>query len=207
MCYSLCWSLLASKFPSDFRLILALYAKLPDFYTDIFPLSCTVPVTYVGGFPYIVSVFGHGESARDSQTRRGGQSNAGGEKSYAGVRTKLFWREIYCAKPRTNPESHSGSWYHRGLGRRSHRIMQEYNLTTTIMIRQLIHPHTCKMGSSILSTMSRLKPASTIRASTEIKNRKMCLLIMEVLNSLIIFLIIPKIQELIHWFMLVGVRV
>ena len=36
LCYSLFWSLLASRFQSDFSPIPDLYAKYPDFYTDIF---------------------------------------------------------------------------------------------------------------------------------------------------------------------------
>ena len=44
------------------------FAKFPGFYVDIFPLSSFVVVMYVVGSPYIASIQGHGESARNTQT-------------------------------------------------------------------------------------------------------------------------------------------
>ena len=69
LCYSLCRSLLDSQFQSNFQLIPALYAEFPDFYANIFSSSSAVPVRYVGRFPCIFSVRGHGECARDARTR------------------------------------------------------------------------------------------------------------------------------------------
>ena len=95
------------------------------------------------------------ESARVMRKQgREGRGHAGDKKSYAGVCAKLFWRAIYCAKPRPDPGSQSGSWSHRGLGRRSPRIMWQYNLLTAIAIRLLIQPCTCGMGSSRFSAMN-----------------------------------------------------
>ena len=96
----------------------------------------------------------------------------------AGVHAKLFWREIYCAKPRPDTRSQSGFRYHRGLGRKSPRIMWEYNLETAFAIRPLTQPRSCEMGSSSFVAMSPLKLMSTARESfpnmpsTEMKNRE-----------------------------------
>ena len=58
--------------------------------------------------------------------------------------------------------------------------MRENNLATTIAVRPLIQPHTCKVVSSIFAAMSQLKLASMTRAflpsmpSTEINNGEKC---------------------------------
>ena len=57
---------------------------------------------------------------------------------------KIFWRAIYCTKPRPNPRSQSGSWYHKGLGRKAPRFMQEYDVSTAILIRPLTQLRTCE---------------------------------------------------------------
>ena len=87
------------------------------------------------------------------------------KKKFVGVRAKLFWRAIYCAKPRPDPGSQSGSRSRRGLGRRAPRIMRECDLTTTILNWPLTQPRTCERGSSSFVAMSRLKSVSTTRAS------------------------------------------
>ena len=110
----------------------------------------------------------------------GGGGHSGGKKKFADSRVKLFWRAIYCANPRPNPGSQSGSRSCRGLKSRAPRIMLEYGLAIAIAIRPLIQPRTCEMGSSIFAAMSQLKFASTTRASllsmlsTERTNRENC---------------------------------
>ena len=86
----------------------------------------------------------------------------GGGEDCASVRAKLSWSAIYCNNPRLNPESQSGSRSWKGLGRRALHTMGEYNSANAILIRLLDQPHTCEIGSSIYSTMSWVKVASTI---------------------------------------------
>ena len=118
--------------------------------------------------------------ARCANEGGGGRGQAGGEINCAGVRVKLFWRAIYCAKPRPDPGSQSGSRSCRGLGRRDPQIMREYDLVTAIAIWLLTQPHTCERGSSSCVAMSRLKFMSTTRASflimpsTERTNEEKC---------------------------------
>ena len=108
------------------------------------------------------------------------------------LRVKLFSHKMYCAKLSPGSESQSGSWYRRGLGRWDPRIMRDYDLVTVVAISQLTHPHTCEMGSSIFSAMSRLKLVSTERGSfpcipsTERKNVEKFPLLMAVLTMLIL---------------------
>ena len=85
--------------------------------------------------------------------------------SFVWLSVELLLRTIYCANPRTKPDSQSRSLYHRGLGRRAPWIIREYNLATDISIRPLTQPCTYEMGYSIFAAMSRLKYASTTRAS------------------------------------------
>ena len=91
--------------------------------------------------------------------------------------TKLFWSVIYCANPRPEPDTHSGSLSCRGLGIWYPRIIWEYNLAIVIAIWPLTHSCTCEMVSSIFSSINQLKFASTTRApfprmsSTERTNR------------------------------------
>ena len=100
--------------------------------------------------------------------------------SFVRVCAKIFWRVIYCANPRPEPDSQSGFMSHRALCIRAPRIIWEYDLATAIATRTLTNPHTCEMVSSIFSAMSRLKFASTTRApfpsipSTEITNGEKC---------------------------------
>ena len=77
--------------------------------------------------------------------RKGGggdRGHAGVKNIYTGVRTKLFWHAIYCAKLRSNPGSQSGSQYRRILGRQVPCIMLKYDLTAVITIQSLTHPRT-----------------------------------------------------------------
>ena len=89
--------------------------------------------------------------------------------------------------------------------------MRAYNLKTAIGIRPLTQPHTCERGTSVFVTMSRLKFLSTTSASfsiipsTEGTNRENFLLIVEVLTVLIFIFLIQTIQEIVHWFILVGI--
>ena len=45
------------------------------------------------------------------QSREEGKVQAGGENICLGLHAKLFWLFIYCAKPRPNPGSQSGSGF------------------------------------------------------------------------------------------------
>ena len=118
--------------------------------------------------------------ARGAQMRGGGRGHTGGKNKCADVRGKLFWRAIYFANPRPDVGSQSSSRSRRGLGSQAPRIICEYDFVTAIVIRPLIHPRTCEMGSSIFAAMSRLKFASMTSASlpsmssTERKNREKC---------------------------------
>ena len=117
-------------------------------------LSSVVPVTYVDGSLQVVS--GPQPMAVRVQClyKGGRRGHVGGGKKCASVRVKLFWHAIYCAKPRPNIKSQSGSQSRRGMWGRAPQIMREYNLVTAILIRPLTQPHTCEMGSSIFSAMS-----------------------------------------------------
>ena len=86
-------------------------------------------------------------------------------KSFARVCAKLFWIVIYCSNLRPEPNSQSGSLSHRGMGSQYPLIMCYCGCATAILIQMLIHPHTCKMGSSIFAAMIWLKFVSTNRAS------------------------------------------
>ena len=89
--------------------------------------------------------------------------------------------------------------------------MHEYDLANAILIRPLIQPCTCKMGSSIFAGMSRLKFASTTRASlpsipsTERINREKIPLLVADLTVLILLDFIPPIQDRYHWLKPVGI--
>ena len=74
------------------------------------------------------------ECACSAQMRGGGGVHAGGEKLFVDVREKLFWPAIYCANPRPNARSQSGSRSYRGLGSQALRIICEYDLVTVIVI-------------------------------------------------------------------------
>ena len=93
---------------------------------------------------------------------------------------KLFWWAIYCANPKPKPNSRSVSLSRRGIGRRSPWVIWDYYLATATSILPLIHPRTCKMGSSIFAAMIWLKLGRKDRASflsvpsTDIKNRVKC---------------------------------
>ena len=110
----------------------------------------------------------------------GGRGCAGGENFCAGVRAKLFWLSIYCAKPKLDPGSQSGSWYLRGMGRRAPWIIQEYGFVTTIAIRPSTQPGTRERGYSSFAIISQLKFARTARSSfpimtsTDRTNREKC---------------------------------
>ena len=74
-------------------------------------------------------------------------------------------RKAIHANPWPEPNSWMGTLSRRGLSGRALQIIKEYDLTTTIPIRPLAQPCTCKMGSSIFDAIIRLKFASTTRAS------------------------------------------
>ena len=127
--------------------------------------------------PLVFSVCGLGEHVWC--TIEGvGRGHTGGVKLSADVRAKLFWCVIYCANPRPDAGSQSGSRSCKVLGSRAPQVIFGYDPATKNLIRPLIQPRTCEMGPSIFSAMSRLKFASTNRASlpsmssTEITNRE-----------------------------------
>ena len=129
----------------------------------VYYLSVISHIQASGGFfhmPYVCSA-----RVLRNWGKYGNESLGGRQNSFARVRAKLFWREIYCANPRPEPNSHSVSMSHMGLGRRYSHIIHEYDLATAILVRLLIQPRTCKMGSYIFSAMIQLKFASTTRAS------------------------------------------
>ena len=95
------------------------------------------------------------ESARGAQLMGVGKGHTGG--IFADSHAKLFWHNIYCAKPRPDASHQSGSWSCRILGGRAPQIMREYNLAITIEIQPLIQPSTCEMCSSSFAAMSRLE--------------------------------------------------
>ena len=107
-----------------------------------------------------------------------GRGHVGEGKYCARVRGKLFWRAIYCSKPRPDPKFRSGSLHHRVLGSLDLRIKWGYNLATLIEIWPLNQPHMCEMGSLGFSATSRLKFKSTTRSpfprmpSTESTNKE-----------------------------------
>ena len=104
--------------------------------------------------------------ARAQSANEGGeQGNVGGERLCTSVRTELFCDIIYWAKARPDPKFQSSSWYCRGLGRQTLRIMQDYNVTNKIEIQTLTQPRTCEMVSLSFSAMSWLKLESTTRTS------------------------------------------
>ena len=61
---------------------------------------------------------------------------------------KLFWRKIYCASTRPEPDSQSGSRSWKGLGRRAPQSMCKYDCVTAVAISPLIHPLTWETGYS-----------------------------------------------------------
>ena len=75
------------------------------------------------------------------QTMGGVRGNAGDENNYVGVRTKILYRGIYFAKPRSNIGYQFGSHYRRGLGRWAPQIMREYELANEIAVWLLTYPH------------------------------------------------------------------
>ena len=152
---------LAFQFLSNFCPIPALYNKIPAFYSEIpaftpisIFLAATVLVTYMGRSPQAVSGLQPLTACEQCTDKGRWRGHVDDNKLCGSVCLELFWHVSYCAKPRPNPESQSGSWYPMVLGRRDPCIMQEYNLATTIVIRKLTHTRTCEMGSSSFSDMS-----------------------------------------------------
>ena len=125
MCYSLYRSLLTFRSRWDFCLIPTLYARFPDFYTNILSLFSSVTVTYVGESPNIFYICGHGDRTRNARMRGERTGLCWRQRYFADVHKKLFWIVIYCAKPRNNPGSNSGSWSLRGPRRQYPRTIQE----------------------------------------------------------------------------------
>ena len=104
------------------------------------------------------------DSVHVVRSRGRGRGQSFGKTVCAGVSAKLFWLAIYCAKPRPDTESQSGSRSRRVMERRAQHIMWEYNLTAAIEIWPLTQPHTYEIGSSGFSAISRIKFAITTRA-------------------------------------------
>ena len=138
---------LFAKIAAFYAKVSALYAKIPAFYSDIslFGSHCAGNVRGQVPVGFLRSVAN--DDVR-TMRRRGGRAGARWFFFCVSVRAKLFWHTIYCAKPRPDPKSHSGSRSRRGLGRRDPQITREYELVTAIAIRPLTHPHTWEMGSS-----------------------------------------------------------
>ena len=111
----------------------------------------------------------------------GGRGQVGDRNFFASVRAKLFWCAIYCANPKPDPKSQSGSQSCRGMERRAPQIMQEFDLTNAITIHLLTNPRTCEMGPSSFPAMSWLKFKKMTRASfpsmpfNKSKNKEKCL--------------------------------
>ena len=84
------------------------------------------------------------------------------------VRDAILARNNYCVKPNTEPDSHSGSWIHNGLGNRAPWNTLEYDLMTAISIRPLTQPMMCETGLPIFAAMVQLKVASNTSASLPI---------------------------------------
>ena len=106
------------------------------------------------------------------------------------------------------------SWYPcRGLGKRYPHTIREYNTATVIVIRPLIQPRTCKMGSSIFSAMIGITFASTTRESfpimplKEITNREFFYVASGNDYRAFTYLFSPPSQEQFNWLLLVGVTV
>ena len=130
LCYNLCRSLLASQFLSDFCLTLALYAeipsfyaKIPAFYADIFIFFFRCDGNAHGQFP-IVCLQSVSNDSVCMMPRQGGRAGTcWWQKLFMDLRAKLFWKPIYCFNLIPNPNSQSGSWSNRGLGKISSCIM------------------------------------------------------------------------------------
>ena len=94
-----------------------------------------------------------------------GWGHIGGETFYTTVSARLFWRTIYCTKPRPNTKFQSGPWYHRKLGGRAACMIQEQNLATVIEIQLFTQPNKFWMSYMGLSTTSWLEFESTARST------------------------------------------
>ena len=81
LCCSICRSLLASKIQSESCPIPALYAKIPDFYCDIFFPSVTVG--FLNPWPWRVRAWYTIEGG-------GGRGHTNGRKPFADMRVLLF---------------------------------------------------------------------------------------------------------------------
>ena len=69
LCYNICWSLLASQLMSNFCPIPDLYAKVPDFYADIFLFMFHCDGNVRGQVPVDCLWSVTNDSARDARTR------------------------------------------------------------------------------------------------------------------------------------------
>ena len=156
--YSLCWSVLASQFRSDFSPIPASYAEIfpPSSNVDylrfwpwracarwtngrgggsrrwlkivcgcarkiiIFPPSSFFSSSPVYNLPEAASVC-HPRvgSALCNREREGNTRSGRKQNRFVRVRVKLFWRAIYCANPRPEPDSQSRYLSRRGMGRKA----------------------------------------------------------------------------------------
>ena len=202
---------LISQILSDICLIPDFYAEVPVIYADIcfFCFHCSVNVCGWVRVIRLRSIANDGIGAMRGQGG-GGWGNVGGYYFCASVRAKLLWRPIYCANPRPDRKSQSRSWSVEGMGRKAPRIMHEYDLA--IVIRPLTHLRTCEMGSLIFppwvnwNSREWIDPPSRechqVRGQTEKRSisrgSSYC-----TCN----FFLPPTIQELIHWFNLLGISI
>ena len=217
MCQSPCRSFLDIRFQSDFCLILALYTKSPAFYADIFPPSSFVTVTCVLVLCRL-SLFVALESVRVMHKWEGvgGAQPCWQRKILRGCACKI----IMVRNLLRQSEAHSQvpvrilvlvlqgteeaiSTDNVGVWPRDRYWNLDVNPATHVRIGFLhFHCHestqTCKYDQVLFSKHS---------INRKNKLRKMVPLLVAVINVNILLLILPTSQELIHWFVLVGIRV
>ena len=115
------------------------------------------PIYFLCLAPQVVFVCGHVVLAQcANEGGGGGRGHTDSRTLFANVRAKLFCHAIYCTNPRFDARSQSGSWSHRIMGGRVTQIVHEYDSTTVITIKPILHPRRCKIDSSIFSDMSEL---------------------------------------------------
>ena len=104
---------LYSKIPAFNAKVPARYGKISVFYANIYIFGFQCAGNLCGQF--LVSRLRYVSNGGTRGMRRrgggGGRGHADGKNKSASVHTKLFCRAIYCAKPRPDPEYHSGSRY------------------------------------------------------------------------------------------------
>ena len=132
-----------------------LSARFPNFYAAIFPLSSTVDC--LCSWPWRARV--------QCANERGWEGSRRWQKNVLRCAREIIlaWKLLRQVKAWSKSWSRS----RRGLGRRSPRIMQEYDPKIVITIRSWIQPRMCKMGSSIflslVDTNSWVQPGITFQ--------------------------------------------